>query len=46
MEHYRRQAGDQWLFSDVTDADAALDLPAIQCVLRVREVYEKVTFEE
>jgi Uma2 family endonuclease len=45
VEHYTRQANDQWLLTDVSGADASLTLHAIQCTLLVADLYEKVSFE-
>jgi Uma2 family endonuclease len=46
LEHYVRQADNQWLFSDATGLEATLELPSIGCTLALADVYEKVTFEE
>jgi Uma2 family endonuclease len=46
IEHYRRQADNQWLLTDTTHTDAAVELPVIACVLALADVYEKVDFEE
>ena len=45
LEHFLRQDNGQWLFSDVTEVDAQLELPSIGCSLLLRDVYEKVSFE-
>jgi len=45
VEHYVRQADNQWLLSDVNRADSTLTLPSIQCTLLVSDMYEKVVFE-
>jgi len=45
VEHYVRQADNQWLLSDVSRIDATLTLPSIQCELLVADLYEKVVFE-
>jgi Uma2 family endonuclease len=45
VEHYRRQASDQWLLSDVSGADASISLVSIECTLLVADLYEKVVFE-
>jgi len=44
IEHYIRQADNQWLLSEVDDPDGAVDLPTIQCHLLLHEVYDKVEF--
>ncbi|MCB9456599.1 MAG: Uma2 family endonuclease [Anaerolineaceae bacterium] len=46
IEHYRRQADNQWLLTDVAQADAVIELPSIACTLALADVYEKVDFEE
>jgi Uma2 family endonuclease len=45
IERYVRQDNDQWLLSDVTQVDAALELSSISCTLSLADVYEKITFE-
>src|SRR5258708_8707069 len=45
VEHYVRQADNQWLLSDVSRTDATLTLPSIQCELLVADLYENVGFE-
>lgn len=46
IEHYRRQTDNQWLLTDVAQADAVIELPSIACMLALADVYEKVDFEE
>jgi Uma2 family endonuclease len=41
VEHYARQ-GEQWLLTTVTDLDASVQLSAIGCELRLREIYRRV----
>lgn len=45
IEHYRRQADNQWLLTDFTQADGVIELPSIACTLALADVYEKVDFE-
>jgi Uma2 family endonuclease len=45
VEHYTRQANDQWLLSDVSGADASILLASIECTLLVADLHEKVVFE-
>jgi Uma2 family endonuclease len=45
IEQYVRQA-DGWLLSEVSDLDASVRLTAIDCVLPLREVYDKVRFPD
>jgi len=44
IEHYVRQADNQWLLSEVDDPQGVVELPTIQCSLRLSEVYDKVEF--
>ena len=37
-----RQPDNTWLFSETSDLDHSILLPAIGCHLKVREVYDKV----
>jgi Uma2 family endonuclease len=46
IEHFVRQAGGRWLFSDATQPKSLIELPSIGCILRLAEVYEEVTFGE
>ncbi len=45
IEHYMRQSDTAWLFTEAAGLDAALDLPSVQCMLRLRDVYQKVSFD-
>lgn len=42
LMHYARQDENHWLLTEITDPQAVLKLPGIQCSLAVAEVYEKV----
>lgn len=42
MEHYIRQPNNRWLFSEHCYADDVVELPSIECILAVAEVYDKV----
>ena len=44
IEHYLRQADNQWLLSEVDDPQGVVELPTIQCSLLLSEVYDKVEF--
>jgi Uma2 family endonuclease len=46
IEHYSRQADEQWLLNDISQPDASLDLRSIGCTLLAADMYEKVTFDE
>lgn len=41
IERYRRQ-GDVWILTEAVGLDAAMPLESIDCVLSLREVYDKV----
>ncbi len=43
VEHYRRE-GEQWILSEISDPDSALDLPSIGCHVGLGAIYEKVDF--
>lgn len=42
VEHYVRQANNEWLLSEVNELDDTLYLPSIACHLKLGEVYNKV----
>lgn len=46
IEHFQRQPDGSWLYSAAQGLEAELDIPTIGCVLRLAEVYERVTFPE
>lgn len=46
IEHYVRQADGQWLYSAADDLEAQVEIATVGCVLRLAEVYERVTFAE
>ncbi len=46
IEHFQRQADGAWRYSAAQGLEAEIDIPAIECVLRLAEVYERVTFPE
>lgn len=45
IERYLRQDDDTLLNNTVSGLDAIINLPSINCTLRLSEVYKKVTFE-
>ena len=45
VEHFVRQPDNQWLLSETTDLHDAVQLPSINCVLALDEVYEKIEVE-
>jgi Uma2 family endonuclease len=44
IEHYSRQPSGDWLMSEANGLDAIVRLGAIECELRLVEVYDKVGF--
>src|SRR5712692_1128827 len=44
VEHYVRQSDNQWLLSETSSLQDAVQLPSINCTLVLVEVYEKVEF--
>ena len=45
VEHYARQVSGQWLLTEATQLEDAIDLQSIECTLRLEDVYEKVEIE-
>ncbi|MEN9230547.1 MAG: Uma2 family endonuclease [Thermostichus sp. DG02_5_bins_236] len=45
LEHYRKQNEREWILIDITDCEALVELPSIQCQLAMRDIYEKVNFD-
>jgi len=43
IEHFRRE-GDQWILSEIGDADGILPLASIDCQVSLAAIYEKVDF--
>jgi Uma2 family endonuclease len=44
VEHYVRQANDEWTLHDVTDPAGAIELSSIGCTLTLAQIYERVEF--
>lgn len=44
VEHYVRQANDEWLLHEVTAPDGAIVIASIGCTLTLAEIYERVKF--
>jgi Uma2 family endonuclease len=44
IEHYVRQEHDRWLYAAYAGLTAQLHIPAIDCELKLAEIYELVTF--
>ena len=43
VECYRRH-GDVWIFRELSEPDAVLELPSVGCAVALRDVYERVEF--
>jgi hypothetical protein len=46
IEHYRRQANGQWLYSVADGMEAQTEITAIGSVLRLIEIYDRVEFSD
>jgi len=46
IDHYRRLSGDEWVYTTADNLEGNLSLSSIDCVLRLSEVYDRVTFPE
>src|SRR5713226_9264432 len=45
LEQYVRQPDGQWLPSEYVTLDAVVNLPSIECTLKLSDVYDRITFE-
>jgi len=45
IEHYVRQANNQWLLSETSDLQDVIELPSINCRLALTDIYNKVEIE-
>lgn len=45
VEHYMRRPDQHWLLSEAAGMKDAIELPSVQCVLALSEIYDKVTFD-
>jgi Uma2 family endonuclease len=45
LEQYVRQPNGQWLLSEYVTLDAVVNLPSIECTLKLSDVYDRITFE-
>lgn len=45
IERFLRQDRQNWLYTDVVDLAATMDIPPIGCVLALADVYRKIVFE-
>ena len=46
IEHYRRQANGQWLYSAADGLEARIEILTIACTLHLAEIYDRVTFPD
>ncbi|MCP5195609.1 MAG: Uma2 family endonuclease [Gammaproteobacteria bacterium] len=46
IEHFQRQADGSWRYSAAQGLEAEIDIPTIGCLLRLAEVYERITLPE
>ena len=46
IDHYRRVSSDEWAYTTADDLQGSLNISSIDCVLRLSEVYDRVTFPE
>jgi Uma2 family endonuclease len=46
IDHYRRLPSDEWAYTTADDLEGSLNISTIDCVLRLSEVYDRVTFPE
>ncbi|MFL6335181.1 MAG: Uma2 family endonuclease [Pyrinomonadaceae bacterium] len=44
VTHYTRLEGGSWKRRDVTDLDASLELESVGCALKLRDIYDGLTF--
>ncbi|HYU33556.1 MAG TPA: Uma2 family endonuclease [Thermoanaerobaculia bacterium] len=44
VEHYLRQDGHVWLYTDVSGLDSSVAFSSIGCEVALAEIYDKVTF--
>ena len=45
IERFLRQEGAIWLYSEVTDPEASLELASVACRVPLSRIYRKVDFE-
>jgi Uma2 family endonuclease len=45
IDHYVRQADNQWLLSEASSLEDRIKLPSINCLLTLNEIYDKVEIE-
>jgi Uma2 family endonuclease len=45
VEHYTRQADNQWLLAETENAQDSITLPSIECTLAMADIYDKVDLD-
>ena len=45
VERYLRHDDGEWLYKDVSDLEASLELLSIECVLKLQDIYRRVQFD-
>lgn len=45
LEQHVRQPDGRWLLSEYVTLDAVVNLPSIECTLKLSDVYDRITFE-
>src|SRR5262249_19577963 len=45
IEHYSRQEDSSWLLREYAGLDAVVALPAIGCVLKLSDVFDRIAFD-
>jgi len=46
IEHYARRDNDHWLLTEATGMDTNIELPVLQTIIELSEVYAKLTFKK
>ena len=46
VEHYFRQEDNSWLFTASNEVDGILELPSVDCKLKISDIYDKVELNE
>lgn len=44
IEHYLRQDGHVWLYTEVSNLDGSISLPSLGCEVPLSEIYDQVAF--
>ena len=45
LEQYTKQPDERWALSEYTSLDSLVQLPSIDCSLRLSDVYDKISFD-